>query len=161
MSLTYRKFSKDTMRIVLLAFLTASLLYAQKPVLTDDAAPTVLTFVAPAYPRIAKDNRMMGTTVTDITVSADGQVSDAKVASAHPAFANYVLSALRQWKFRPSQAEAHLKITVRFELLDDCSDGTDKHPLTSETYVSADLPTMVYVRTAARCMETSNSQVNH
>jgi TonB family protein len=111
--------------------LAAPLLRAQTPVLADGDVPVVARFVAPAYPRIAKDNRIMGTTVTDITVSAEGRVSDAKIISAHPVFANYVLSALRQWQFRASRAEYHLKVTVQFDLVDDCSDGTDKHPLTS------------------------------
>ena len=99
----------------------------------------------------------MGTTVTDIKVNAEGKVSDAAIISAHPLFANYVLSALRQWLFRPSHTEYHLKVTVQFDLLDDCSGGTDQHPVTSETYVSAELPRIVYVRTSGRCTEVSNS----
>jgi len=141
--------------------LIASVLRAQAPILADSDAPAVVTFVAPAYPRIAKDHRIMGTTVTDITVSAEGRVSDVKTLSAHPVFANYVSSALRQWQFRASHAEYHLKVTVQFDLLDDCSEGTDKHPITSETYVSAELPTIVHVKTAARCLETSTSHQQH
>src|SRR3954464_8858371 len=108
------------MRIALLMLLVAPLLCAQTPVSADSDVPAVARFVAPAYPRLAKDNRIMGTTVTDITVDAEGRVSDAKIISAHPVFANYVLSALRQWKFRASHAEYHLKVTVQFDLLDDC-----------------------------------------
>ena len=146
------------MRIALLLLFAAPVLCAQTPELANGDIPAVVRFVAPAYPRLAKDNRIMGTTVTDITVNAQGRVREAKIISAHPVFTNYVLSALRQWEFRASHAEYHLKVTVQFDLLDDCSDGTDKHPLTSETSVSAELPGTVHVSTAARCMETSNSR---
>ena len=91
----------------------------------------------------------------------EGRVADAKTVSAHPLFADYVLSALRQWQFRPSHAAHNLNVRVEFELSDDCSEGTDKHPITSETYVSAELPTVVHVKTAARCVETSISKLQH
>ena len=146
------------MQIVLLVLLAATFLRAQTPDLAENNLPALVTFVAPAYPRLARDNRTMGTTETDITVNADGRVSDAKIISAHPVFANYVLSALRQWQFKASHAASHLKVTVQFDLLDDCSDGTDKHPLTSETFVSAELPRIVHVRTASQCVETSDSR---
>ena len=149
------------MRIALAMLLAVPLLHAQTPVQADSDVPPVVNFVAPAYPRLAKDNRITGTTVTDVKVSADGRVSDATIISAHPLFANYVLTALRQWRFRASHTEYHLKVRVQFDLLDDCSEGTDKHPVTSETYVSAELPGIVYVRTAARCIETSNSDQQH
>ena len=149
------------MRIVLLVLLAATFLRAQTPNLTDSNLPALVTFVAPAYPRLAKDNRIMGATETDMTVNADGRVSDARIISAHPVFANYVLSALKQWQFKASDTAYRLKVTVQFDLVDDCSDGTDKHPLTSETFVSAELPRIVHVRTAARCMETSNSHQRH
>lgn len=141
-----------------LILLASSLLCAQAPTLEDSDIPVVVSFVAPAYPRAAKDQRIMGRTVTAITVSPEGRVTDAKNVSAHPVFAEYVLSALKQWQFRPSHAPHNLSVRVEFELLDDCSEGTDKHPITSETYVSAELPTVVHVKTAALCMETSNSQ---
>jgi TonB family protein len=146
------------MRIAVLILLFSSLLCGQAPLPVDNDVPAVVTFVAPAYPRSAKDQRIMGTTVTAITVITEGRVRDAKTVSAHPVFADYVLHALKQWQFRSSPTAHHLNVTVQFELLDDCSEGTDKHPITSETYVSAELPTVVHVRTAARCLEISNSQ---
>ena len=150
------------MRFVWLLLLAAPLLRAQTPALTSGELPVVVTFVAPAYPRVAKNNRMMGTAVADIAVGAEGRVTDVKIVSAHPVFANYVLSALRQWQFRASKDEYHVEVKVEFELTDDdCSDGTTTHPLTSETYVSAELPRTVRVKTAALCIETYNSQQRH
>ena len=147
------------MRIVLSLLLASSFLYAQGPHSEDSETPAVVNFVATAYPRAAKDQRIMGRTVTAITVTPDGRVADAKLLSGHPVFAEYVLSALRQWRFRPSQATHTFNVQVEFELLDDCSEGTDKHPITPETYVSAELPTVVHVKTAVRCIETSESGI--
>src|SRR4029077_7618037 len=49
-----------TMRTtVLLTLLSASLLFAQSPSVTEKEVPTVVTFVAAAFPRAAKDQRKM------------------------------------------------------------------------------------------------------
>jgi TonB family protein len=149
------------MRVALLALLACSLLYAQNPNPADGDMPVLVSFVAPPYPRTAKVARIMGTTVTAITVTPEGRVADAKTVSGVPLLASYALSALRQWQFRPSQTAHDLNVRVEFELLDDCSEGTDKHPITPETYVSAELPTVVHVKTAVQCVETSNSKEQH
>jgi len=100
--------------------------------------------------------------VADIAVGAEGRVTDVKIVSAHPVFANYVLSALRQWQFRATKDEYHLEVKVEFELSDGgFCDSTNTHPLTSETYVSAELPRTVRVKTASLCIEPSNSQQRH
>jgi Gram-negative bacterial TonB protein C-terminal len=58
---------------------------------------------------------MMGTTVTHIKVSKDVRVTDANVVSAHPIFAKYVVAALKQWQFIPSEHEYAFDVTCRFE----------------------------------------------
>lgn len=118
-----------------------------------DALPSVISFVAPAYPRAARDNRMMGTTVTRITVAKDGLVSSVRTISAHPVFEKYVADALKQWRFRPSTEEHTFDVTCRFEFYDeDC-----EKPLTPETQVSAELPSLVHIRTGLQCVQVSNS----
>ena len=150
------------MRLVWLLFLAAPLLHAQLPALTNEGEPVVVTFVAPAYPRLAKENRIKGTAIADITVDAEGRVTNARMVSAHPVFANQVLTALKQWRLRASKSDYHLMVQVEFELTDrNCSDGTTTHPLPSETYVSAELPRTVHVKTAALCIEASSSQQRH
>ncbi len=127
----------------------------------EPASPPVLvTFVAPAYPRLANDARMTGTTVTHIKVGKDGRVTEAKIVSAHAVFATYVLDALKQWKFAPSEEEHELNVTCRFEFyapdVDECvkPDGT---PTTTETIVSATLPNEVLIRTTGRCWISTTS----
>jgi TonB family protein len=146
------------MRIGLLILLSASFLRAQPPSPTENAFPAVVTFVAPAYPRAAKDQRKMGRAIAKIKVSAQGSVTEVKTVSANAVFENYVLEALKQWHFKPSDEEHTLEVTFSFEFIENECEGTNEHPITSETYVSAELPTIVHIKTGLQCIETSNFQ---
>jgi TonB family protein len=136
--------------LLYLLFTVALSIYGQSQ---DNNVPQVVQFVAPAYPRAAKDQRIMGTTVTRITVAANGTVAAATTVRAHPVFEKYVLEALKQWKFKPSAQEHTLEITCSFEFYDEDCD----RPLTPETKVSAELPSMVRIRTGLQCVRTSSS----
>ncbi|HET9407247.1 MAG TPA: energy transducer TonB [Candidatus Sulfotelmatobacter sp.] len=149
------------MRTTLLLTLLSTSLFAQSPSVTGKDVPTVITFVAPAYPRAAKDQRKMGKTITRIKVSPEGSVKEVKTVSANAVFENYVLEALKQWRFQPSEKEHILEVTCSFEFIQDECDGTNEHPITSETYVSAELPTVVHIKTGLQCMETHVSQRQH
>src|SRR5207248_10278427 len=103
---------------------------------------------------------MMGTTVTHIRVGKDGRVIDAKTVSAHPIFANYVLDALKKWRFAPSQEEHEFDVTCRFEFYSPQSDECFKpggKQTTHETIVSATLPTEILVRTTETCWTVTTS----
>lgn len=145
------------MRIARLALLSGSLLFAQAPSTAEKDAPTVVTFVAPAYPRAARDQRKMGKTLTRVTVSRDGAVVEVKTISANPVFEDYVLKALKQWRFKPSDQENTVQVTCSFEFMEDKCEGTNEHPITAETQVSAELPTVVHIKTGLQCLETSSS----
>jgi TonB family protein len=150
------------MRIVLLlTVLSACLLFAQSPSVTEKDMPPVVSFVAPAYPRAAKDERKMGKTITRIRVSPEGSVAEAKTVSANAVFEKYVLEALKQWRFQPLEREHTLEVTCSFEFVENECEGSSEHPVTSETYVSAELPTVVHIKTGLQCMETSVSQGKH
>jgi TonB family protein len=114
--------------------------------------PQLMTFVAPAYPRLARDGRMTGTTVTRVTVGKDGNIIEAVTLSGHPFFARYVLAALKQWKFSASEKDHILDVICRFEFY-----GDGKCFNTPETIVSADLPTDVLVRTTEKCISVTTS----
>ena|SRR5215467_3371191 len=123
----------------------------------NSSDPIVVKFVAPPYPRAAKDQRMMGKAVSEISVGLDGSVRDVQTVRAHPVFANPVKDALKQWRFRPGNQEYELEITVSFEF-DDACEGSDKHPITAESRVSADFPNLVHIVTSLPCTETSISE---
>jgi TonB family protein len=143
---------------LILTLLSASLLFAQSPGVTEKEVPTVVTFVAPAYPRAAKDQRKMGKTITRIKVSPEGSVTEVKTVSANAVFEKYVLEALKKWRFQPSEREHILEVTCSFEFIQNECEGSNEHTVTSETYVSAELPTVVHIKTGLQCMETSVSQ---
>ena len=147
--------------IVLLTFFSASLLFAQSPSMTEKEVPTVATFVAPAYPRAAKEQRKMGKTVTRLKVSPEGSVTEVKTISANAVFENYVVEALKQWRFQSSEREHVLEVTCSFEFIQNECEGTNLHPIISETYVSAELPTVVHIKTGLQCVETNSSQSQH
>ena len=93
----------------------------------------------------------MGKTRTRVAVNRDGAVTEVKTIVAHPVFEHYVLDALKQWRFKPSEQQYTFQVICSFEFMDEECEGSDKHPITSETYVSADLPTVVHIKTGLRC----------
>lgn len=136
-------------------------LFAQTPPpMSGSSRVVVVKFVAPPYPRAAKDKRMMGKAVSEISVGPDGSVQDVRILSAHPVFENPVRDALKQWRFSPTSQEYTLQVTVSFEF-DDACEGTDKHPLTSESRVSAEFPNLVHIITSLQCTEVSTSETKH
>jgi TonB family protein len=131
--------------------------FVQAPSSTPNPSDAVvMKFVAPPYPRKAIDNRIVGTTVSEISVGLDGSVREVQTVRAHQVFEKHVTDALRQWRFRPGNQEYKLEVTVVFEFDDSC-EGTEKHPVTSETRVSAEFPTLVRIVTSPRCAEVFNS----
>lgn len=64
----------------------------------------VLHRVEPKYPPRAKERKIEGWVQLEITVTASGEVSDAKVikSSHEDVFDNAALSAVKQWQFQPA-----------------------------------------------------------
>jgi TonB family protein len=128
-------------------------LLSQGPRAVGADVPTVIKFVAPPYPRAAEDQRIMGRTSTRLTINPAGIVTQAKTITAHRVFEDLVLEALKQWQFKPSDREHVLEVTCLFEIDNGKCEGTDLHPITQETHVWAELPTVVHIRTGLQCIE--------
>ena len=103
----------------------------------------------------------MGKTITRLKISRQGTVTDSTSVSANAIFEKYVLEALKQWRFQPTDTEHILEVTVSFEFTQNECEGTSEHPVTSEIYVMADLPTYVRIKTGLPCLETSVSKNRH
>jgi TonB family protein len=146
------------MYVEILILILTSHLFAQVAETEANDVPALRAFVAPAYPRAAKDQRMMGTTLTRIAINRDVVVTEVTTIRGHPVFEGYVVEALKKWRFKPSDQQHTLQVTCSFELTSDKCEGTDKHPITSETRVSAELPTVVHIETGLQCKETSNAE---
>jgi len=141
--------------VVLTLCLLGSLSRAQTP----SGGLRVKKFVAPAYPAAARENRMQGTTITELQVRADGTIGSVKVVDAAPVFHDYVEAALKQWVFDPIPQPATLRVTVKF-FLDSCGKAgphQEAPQLFGETLVQADLPETVEIRT---CLKPIITNVN-
>jgi len=141
------------MRVAIGILAFASLLPSAGRDRSEDDIPAVTTFVAPPYPQAARNARIMGKTLTRIAVNRDGVVTKAETISAHPGFQTEVWVALKQWRFKPSRREHTLQVTCIFEFTDfeRCNGADGPPPPTLETYVSAELPTVVHIKTDLPC----------
>jgi protein TonB len=102
----------------------ASLRAAQAPAPVPLPPPTRLKYVAPTYPPEAATKGVEGWVDVSFGVNAAGDVIDARVDDAQPRrqFDRAALSAVRQWKYQPSDDGAdhpqRLKTRVQFKLQD-------------------------------------------
>ncbi len=77
------------------------------PVMAQEAIPTATAMtriakkVAPEYPAAAKQLNVSGSQEVQITVSATGDVEDAKVLKGNAMFTLASVNAVKQWKFQP------------------------------------------------------------
>ncbi len=81
----------------------------------------LISSVPPAYPALAKSQRISGDVTIDTLVDAAGHVSNMKVISGPPALQQSAMDALRRWQYEPAQldgkpAPMHMTVTVQFKL---------------------------------------------
>ena len=95
------------------------------PVSALDRPPTPTTQGAPAYPIEMRRAGITGTAVIAMTVDAQGNVTDPKVARAtRPEFGTAALEAVKQWHFDPAQKNGSvvgttLQVPIVFTLSKD------------------------------------------
>jgi TonB family protein len=58
--------------------------------------------VEPIYPDQAKDARISGVVILQVTVDEQGNVSDIRVMRGHPLLQNAAVEAVRQWRYSPT-----------------------------------------------------------
>ena len=95
------------------------------PKIPQPVAPKRTKYVAPKYPTDALEDGLEGWVDVSFSVTAEGNVADARVEAAQPRnrFDRAALSSVRQWKFEPRAPDAtdptlRVKTRVRFELAD-------------------------------------------
>jgi TonB family protein len=72
-------------------------------------------FVAPAYPRAARQAKKQGTVTAQLVVDTSGTAT-VKIESGDLAFSEQVVTALKKWRFAPSNAQKTLAATFTFAL---------------------------------------------
>jgi TonB family protein len=66
------------------------------------STPTKVRDVPPVYPPIAQSGRLSGIIILEVTIAADGRVSDGKVLRSIPLLDQAALDAVRQWEYTPT-----------------------------------------------------------
>ena len=94
------------------------------PLKIDMGAPEVLSWVPPAYPKEAIDQKLEGRVQMRLVVDETGVVTKARVLhSTNTVFEEAALESVRQWKFSPAISDGHnisdcVDVTVPFRRAD-------------------------------------------
>src|SRR5271157_4674546 len=62
--------------------------------------------VPPVYPEIAKRMKIDGSVKVEVTVDADGKVSDVKTVSGNRVLSSAAEDAVRKWRFEPGPGQS-------------------------------------------------------
>lgn len=65
-------------------------------------APTKIRDVKPVYPVEARDARVQGVVIVEVTIGPDGTVTDARLLRSIPMLDEAALDAVQQWEFTPT-----------------------------------------------------------
>ena len=95
---------------VFLALLAASAITAH----ADDRA--IKSRVAPVYPELAKRMKIAGSVSVQVTVDAEGKVTDAKATNGNRLLAGAAEDAVRKWKFAPGDGVSVVTVEINFTM---------------------------------------------
>ncbi len=87
----------------------------------DVVKPKVIRKAVTPYPPAAKEQRVQGTVVLDVTVGKDGKVVNITAKSGHPILVEAAVESVREWEFEPARkngepVEFTTSIEVNFTL---------------------------------------------
>jgi TonB family protein len=90
------------------------------PVGGDVQPARLIRAVLPAYPLLAKSNRVVGDVTLDALIDASGNVRDVSVISGPVFLRESAKGAVKQWKYEPARLDGqptamHLTVTVKFK----------------------------------------------
>ncbi len=101
-----------------LALAAAPLLHAQDSAAstsTDAGKRKVKSRVAAEYPVLARQMGVTGKVKVEVTITADGKVSNAKVVGGSPVLVSAAVEAVRKWKFEPGPKDTSEIIEFAFK----------------------------------------------
>ena len=71
------------------------------------------------YPPLARQTRISGTVVAQVSVASDGKVDNVEIKSGHPLLQQAVIDSVRQWTFSPQTGEPRtFELRCEFALSD-------------------------------------------
>ena len=94
---------------------------APLPVGGDVTPAKQISTVPPAYPSMARTQRISGNVVVDALIDVNGRVASMKVISGPVLLHQAAMDALKQWKYQPATLDGkptsmHLNVTIQFRL---------------------------------------------
>ena len=94
---------------------------APVPVGGDVASAQLVSSVPPAYPQMAKMQRISGDVKIDALIDENGRVTAMKVVSGPVLLHQAAMDALKQWRYKPAMLNGtavsmHLMVTIQFRL---------------------------------------------
>jgi len=94
---------------------------APLPIGGDVKPAKLLSSVPPAYPQIARTQRISGDVTIDAQIDVNGRVATTHVLSGPTLLHEAAMGAVRQWKYQPATLNGvptatHLTVTVQFRL---------------------------------------------
>ena len=110
---------------------------------------TVLKYVVPIYPAIAKTARINGDVVLSFNVESDGSVSDVQYVSGPKMLLQTCLDAIKQWKFQCLSCgygkRFHHQFTFSFRIDEKLSsqDHSIKYDLPDKLTLSIGRPVLI------------------
>jgi TonB family protein len=72
--------------------------------------------VSPVYPEIAKRMRISGVVKVEVTVDAEGKVTDVKPVSGNQMLSTAAQDAVRKWKFAAGDGATTMTLDINFNL---------------------------------------------
>ena len=87
----------------------------------DIKSATLISSVAPAYPLLAKNQRITGGVTIDALIDVTGHVASMTVVSGPALLRDAAQEALRHWKYAPAELHGkpvpmHMTVTIQFKL---------------------------------------------
>ena len=70
--------------------------------------------VAPVYSEIARRAKLSGTVRLELTIEANGSVSDAKILGGNPLLAQSAVDAVKRWKYEAGKETSTTVVTFNF-----------------------------------------------
>ncbi|MGB9334698.1 MAG: energy transducer TonB [Candidatus Acidiferrales bacterium] len=104
-------------RLIALAaiLVLAAPLHAQDSAANDNAKRKVKTRVAAEYPALARQMGLSGKVKVEVTITAEGKVSNAKIVGGNPVLVTSAVDAVKKWKFEPGPKDTTEIIEFEFK----------------------------------------------
>jgi TonB family protein len=90
-------------------------MHAQESTGSDVTKRKVKARVAAEYPQLAKQMGVSGKVKVEVTITADGKVSNTKVVGGSPVLTSAAVDAVKKWKFEPGPKDTVEIIEFEFK----------------------------------------------